>query len=115
MKMELNEKESHCIARLLQGAMFSESFVNGCAFCKFKCRTDKDPAPHLDEIRMKLMKSTGVDLGWMGGGILRPNGFPYRRFLKNSNEEIKEKVRQHLLGVLIDTSDTRANPEVKKL
>lgn len=93
--MELSEKELHCVARLLQGAIFSESFVNGCAFCKFRCKTEKDAAPHFDEIRMKLMDATGVDLGWGGGGILRPDDFPYRRFLKNSNEEIQQKISKY--------------------
>ena len=93
--MELSEKELHCIARLLQGAMFSKSFVIGCQFCKFRCKTEKDPAPHLDEVRIKLMTATGVDLGWGGGGILRPDDFSFHRFLKNSNKDIQKKLSKY--------------------
>ena len=93
--MELSEKELHCVARLLQGAIFSENFVNGCAFCKFKCKTEKDPAPHLDEIRIKLMDATGVDLGWDSSTAFWREGFQYKRFLKNSNEEIQQKISKY--------------------
>lgn len=93
--MELSEKELHCVARLLQGAIFSESFANGCAFCKFQCKTEKDAAPHLDEIRIKLMDATGVDLGWDSSTAFWRDGFQYKRFLKNSNEEIQQKISKY--------------------
>ena len=93
--MELSEKEAHCVARMLQSFLFGKYIGDGCQFCKFQCKTEKDVAPHLDEIRMKLMDTTGVDLGWGGGGILRPDDFPYHRFLRNSNNEIKEKLRKY--------------------
>ena len=59
--MELTEKEAHCVARLLQGAIFGESVLNGCVFCKFRCNTESDPAPHLDKLRQKLWMETGVE------------------------------------------------------
>lgn len=93
--VELSDKEAHCVARLLQSFLFGDYVGDGCQFCKFKCRTEKDPAPHLDEIRIKLMHETGVDLGWGGAAALRPDSFPYRRFLRNSNDEIKEKLRKY--------------------
>ena len=33
--MELNEKEAHCVARLLQGALFGKSYLDGCDYCKW--------------------------------------------------------------------------------
>ena len=93
--MELTEKEAHCIARLLQGAMFGKSIFDGCAFCKFKCKVKNDPAPHLDKIRMLLTEATGVDLGWNGNTAFRPDDFQYHRFLKNSNDEMKQKIANY--------------------
>ncbi|MBQ9487748.1 MAG: hypothetical protein IJU91_08140 [Selenomonadaceae bacterium] len=41
--MELTEQEAHCVARLLQGAIFGNegALFNGCAFCKFQCGNKK--------------------------------------------------------------------------
>ncbi|MBR6013349.1 MAG: hypothetical protein IK062_06165 [Selenomonadaceae bacterium] len=35
--MILSEQEAHCVARLLQGAVYGEDFLSGCSFCKFPC------------------------------------------------------------------------------
>ena len=94
-EMKLTEKEAHCVARLLQSALFGKNIFDGCAFCKFKCKTKSDHAPHLDEIRMKFMDATNVDLGYRGSrGILEKDSFQYDRFLKKSNEEVKEQIRR---------------------
>ena len=86
--MELTEKEAHCIARLLQSAMFGESLLCGCKFCKFQCKTAEDTAPHLDAIRKRLTDETGVDLRLGAESNLLYSNFPHKRFLKNANEEI---------------------------
>ena len=93
--MELSEKEAHCVARLLQSFLFGKYIGDGCQFCKFQCKVEKDAAPHLDEIRMKLMDATGVDLGLDGSTAFWRDSFQYKRFLKNSNEEIKKKLRRY--------------------
>lgn len=64
-KCYLNEKELHCIARMLQSALFADSLFYGCNFCRYrnKCFDGNKPvAMHLDEIRKKLQDITGVDL-----------------------------------------------------
>ena len=97
--MELTEKESHCIARLLQGAIFGESVLNGCTFCKFRCSTESDPAPHLDELRQKLWIETGVDLRFGSGKDKLPySKFPYKRFLRASNEETIDYFRNFFVN-----------------
>ncbi len=95
--MELSEKEAHCVARLLQGAIYgeSQSVFNGCTFCKFRCKNEKDPATHFDEIMLKLKAITGVDLGVGDGSRIPFSNFPYRRFLKNSNDEIKSYIYEY--------------------
>mgnify|MGYP003571340769 CR=1 FL=1 len=35
--MELLEKESHCVAQMLQGMVFCKNIFSGCGFCKFPC------------------------------------------------------------------------------
>ena len=96
-KMELNEKEAHCIARLLQGAIYgnSKNVFDGCQFCKFKCRTEKDPAPFFNEIMYKLRRYTGVYLGAGSSYKWTHLDFPYERFLINSNEEMQEKLKDY--------------------
>lgn len=93
--MELNEKEAHCVARLLQGALFGDTLFDGCIFCKFKCSVDNDPAPHLDNIRKKFMDSTQVDLGYTHYKDFVKSDFPYKRFLKHSNDDIKQNIREY--------------------
>ena len=88
--MELNEKEAHCIARLLQGAFYSDNILSGCTFCKFRC--DNDEQPLINSIRKRLYDETYVDvrLGSDRRDELPFSDFPYKRFLKTSNEPIKE-------------------------
>jgi len=91
--MELNEKESHCVARLLQGAFYGESAVSGCAFCKYRCR-ESDEISMERKIREKFMAETGVDLTQFVSPTIPYSKFPYKKFLKNSNENIKEYFRK---------------------
>ena len=81
--MNLSEKEAHCVARLLQGAMFGESVLNGCRFCKFRCEGQED----FDAIRKRLYEETGVDLRLGAENNLLYSNFPYKRFLREANEE----------------------------
>ena len=87
--MELNEREAHCIARLLQGALFAD-MLDGCSYCKYTCG---EKLPMLDEIRDRLTEETGVDLGVVDSGNLPHSDFPFGRFLKNSNEQAKQYYR----------------------
>ena len=104
----LTEKEAHCIARLLQGPMCGteghDGILEGCGFCKFKCWTIKDENhlngfSRLDSIRQKLEEITGVDLSSKRYGTLWPNGFPYKKFLKNSNDDVKEFCRNFFADI----------------
>ena len=89
--MDLTAKDLHCVARLLQGAIYGErgNTFDGCAFCKYRCRNEKDPAPYFEEIMHKLAKLTGVALSAKHGQKLPFPHFPYDRFLINANDEIK--------------------------
>ena len=91
--MELDEKESHCVARLLQGAFYGESAVSGCTFCKFRCRESGEISMER-KIREKFMAETGVDLTQITTPSIVYSKFPYKKFLKNSNENIKEYFRK---------------------
>ena len=97
--MELTEKEAHCIARLLQGALFGEDILNGCKFCKFKCTTKGNYAPHLDALRKRLTDETGVDLRLGSEGSLLYSRFPYKRFLKNANAEIIDYFQKYFANL----------------
>ena len=95
--MELSEKEAHCVARMLQGMVFGKDIFSGCAFCKFQC--DKEEmkkgapyiAPQYKKIMQKFYEATEVDTRIVGNPYdkLIKSDFPYKRFLRNSNEEIK--------------------------
>ncbi len=58
--MELTEQEAHCIARLLQGALFSENILNGCDYCKNRCYENRWDI--FFSIRKRLSEETDVDL-----------------------------------------------------
>ena len=73
--MELTEKEAHCVARLLQGAIYGgggHCFGNpfdGCFFCKYNCETatgkevDGSPLmtyPVYDKLLTRLTEETGL-------------------------------------------------------
>lgn len=102
--MELNEREAHCIARLLQGALFGKDLTDGCSFCKYFC-LDKEKVLAGD-IREHLTEATGVDLGFTASrvaGKLSPmSTFPFERFLKNSSENTKKICREYFETCLED-------------
>ena len=95
--MELSEKEAHCVARLLQGAVFGKSLFSGCDFCKFQCDKEEKKkgapyiAPQYKKIMQKFYEETEVDtrIAGIASDTLIKSDFPYKRFLRNSNEEIK--------------------------
>ncbi len=102
--VKFTEQESHCIARMLQGAVYGENFLSGCSFCKFQCSlvsrskySEKiySQQPRWRQILDKLTKKTGVDCGVMDEGNLYGSQFPYKRFLKNSNAEAEEYFRNY--------------------
>ena len=87
--MELSEKELHCVARLLQSAIYSDGLFRGCRFCKYRCAKEKDLAPHFDILRQKLYEMTGVDLriGSSTKDWLPYSQFPYKKFLRAANDD----------------------------
>lgn len=92
--MELSEREAHCVARLLQGALFGKDIFDGCAYCKFQCHKDSALMASLYmQIRRRLTEETGVNLDSMVGGDLPNSDFPYFKFPANANPEIKEYFR----------------------
>ena len=94
--MVLNEQEAHCLARLIQSAAYGkdEGIFVGCNYCKYKCwQSEKNIAPRFNEICQKLGDETGVDLTPHQHGSLISRGFPYKKFLKNANEESKAYFR----------------------
>ncbi len=99
--MELTEQEAHCVARLLQSAIFGNDgeIFNGCMFCKFKCENEKDPAPNFDILRERFTKETGVDLGLGSAGSLPLSKFPYKRFLKSANADIRKYFKNYFADV----------------
>ena len=98
--MELTEKEAHCVARLIQGALFANDIIAGCEYCKFRCFDDpENPALFAGEIRRRLEKETGVDLNVLWGVDLPHSKFPYGKFLKNAHAKVKEEYRKRLEAV----------------
>ena len=97
--MELNEREAHCVARLIQGAMFGRNVADGCQFCRFKCGATCGSQRAAD-LRKRLTKVTGVDLT----DRLPESEFPHDRFIKGANEEIKDYYRKEF-GRLIALCD----------
>ena len=84
--VELSDKEAHCVARLLQGAMFGKhNTMAGCAFCKYQC--DKNSVYR--QIQKKFEEETGVDLQDDLPTDVIYSDFPYKKFLKNSNVKLK--------------------------
>lgn len=95
--MEISERNAHCMARLFQGVLYGghKNIFDGCMYCKYRCwNPHKEKfAPNFDILMQELMKTTGVDLRVGQHGQLRGDGFPYKRFLKNSNERVREFFR----------------------
>ena len=89
--VELSDKEAHCVARLLQGAMFGKhNTMAGCAFCKYQC--DKNSVYR--QIQKKFEEETGVDLEDDLPVDVIYSDFPYKKFLKNSNDNVREYFRK---------------------
>ena len=91
----LTEQEAHCIARLLQSALYGgeANILAGCTFCRYPCRTEGKRCSNFNMIRDKLTQTTGVDVTPMLYGDLPHSDFPYKKFLKNANQEAKEYFR----------------------
>lgn len=93
--MELNEKETHCMARLLQGMIYNGGLFGGCPFCKYQCFKDEGSNRHIYFYRVvqkKLADAAGVDLKPYTKSAVGLQNF-LQRFLQNSNDEIKEILR----------------------
>ena len=62
----------------------------GCAFCKYQCGADD----MYRKIQKKFEEETGVNLDANMPIDVIYSTFPYKKFLKNSNENIKEHFRK---------------------
>ena len=93
--MVLSEREAHCVARFIQGALFGKEELDGCIYCKYQCYRDdnQNRRNELTNVRYRLMKETGVDLSFATGKKLESSAFPYHKFLQNANEGAKEHFR----------------------
>ena len=71
--------------------------MRACQYCKYQCyKADKG----IEQIRKRLSDETGVDLGAATAGqFLLESDFPYLKFLKNSNDEIKEYYRERFKNI----------------
>ena len=90
--MTLTNEEAHCLARLLQSALYgghANNIFAGCSFCKNQCNR----AERYDRLLRKLQNETGVDLSPAVYGSIQNGGFPYKKFLKNSNPKIRDYLR----------------------
>lgn len=87
--MELSKEEAHCLARVFQSLLYGghKKFFEGCTFCKYPCRNAVDPVNRFTVILHKLEEESGVDLKPCVYGKLQHDGFPYKKFLKNANEQ----------------------------
>lgn len=96
----LTEKELHCVARLLQGAIYGEehNVFDGCAFCMYQCHNEIELAPNFELVMQKIMNKTGVDLSPAKHRLIH-SGFPYKKFLKNANEDAKEYFRNYFKNI----------------
>ena len=97
--MELTEQEAHCLARLLQGALFNENILTGCDYCKNRCYENRCDIFFL--VRKRLSEATDVDLKPEQYAELPHSDFPYGIFLKNASEKTKAWYRvkfNQLLG-----------------
>ena len=89
--MELNEREAHCVARLLQGAIIGQNPLDGCDYCKNRCFENQWSMLH--SIRKRLTEETGVEIGNFIYGTLPHSDFPYKMFLKNASDKVKDYYR----------------------
>ena len=78
MEMKLNEAEAHCLARMLQGALYGgqQNPFDGCRFCKYN-RWAKD----------------GDDCKNFTGISIRLTEFTDKKFLKGADDGIKQQFR----------------------
>ena len=99
--MELTEQEAHCLARLLQGSLYSSDTFIGCRFCKFPC-DQNGSKPMFETVKKKLTDETEVDVsgnlyGYLTEGLtlhsMKAEDFPYKKFLQGSSETVKEHYR----------------------
>ena len=112
--MELNEREAHCIARLLQSYLYENKgdFLTGCNYCKYKCDSR---LLMFYEIRKRLTEETGVDVMWAGVPSLPHCEFPYMTFLKNVNEEIVERYQSIFSNLQKSIRPQKGNKIIQKL
>ena len=92
--MELSEKEAHCVARMIQGALCYGHVMGACRFCKYHC-ADEGWRPFY-AVRKRLTEETGVDVNSYVSACTPENEWPHLRLLKNANEDIKKKFREQI-------------------
>lgn len=61
MKIQVEQKDLYCMARLLQSSLYGPNAIYGCLTCKFKCSTDVS-FPNFEKVLFRLQDLTGVDM-----------------------------------------------------
>lgn len=65
----LNEKDLHCITKILQSSIFKNNLFSGCEYCKYKDECSKsfeiNNSLHFDIVRRKLQDITKLDMSYM--------------------------------------------------
>ena len=104
--MILSDQEAHCVARLLQASLYGgddKHFgcpLDGCQYCKVQCyKQGNSRFPIFESLRSRLMEETAVDVGIANYGTIPNSNFPYKKFLKNANEEIKNYFRKEFADI----------------
>ena len=56
----LDEKDLHCITRILQSLMYEGKYFFGCQYCDYREGCARDGTRYFDEARKKLAEVTGL-------------------------------------------------------
>lgn len=85
----LTEKDFVCISRLLQGSIFENDLFYGCKYCAYskECEISHlyGQGMYINEIRSKLQRITGIDLGFAYNPCNPQEKFAYQNTLESAN------------------------------
>lgn len=83
MKIEMDEKDVYCMARVLQGVIYEGNPLYGCVYCKYgsDCETamKNDHPIYLSNLRKNLSEASGLYLGLM-------------QYSPDDTDEVKERL-----------------------
>ena len=109
--MELDEREAHCVARLIQGGLKTDNILNGCLFCKYPCKYTSNGVTIGNvnmALRNRLEKETGVIIGtYRGRTAFDEFRSPFNYLLVNSNPQARGLVERYMK----DVAEGKREPE----